>query len=72
MVTQQPAAAPQAPFPEPLLTPDELAKHLKVPESWVYEQARQGKLPCEKLGHYVRFRLADVEAALAKTNEDKD
>jgi len=48
-----------------------LAEYLDVPESWVYEQARLGKLPCEKLGRYVRFRLADVEAALTRINGGK-
>ena len=49
----------QAPFPH-LLTAKQLAEHLAVPESWVREQARIGALPSVKLGHYVRFRLDDV------------
>ena len=43
-----------------LLTAKELAKHLKVPLSWVYEQSRQGNIPTQHFGHYVRFNLHEV------------
>lgn len=47
-----------------LLTTRELAAKLKVPESWVREQSRQGKIPRLKLGsRYVRF---DFNAVLAR------
>ena len=49
-----------------LLDAPELAKRLGVPESWVREQARIGKLPFIRLGHYVRFRLEEVERYLAE------
>jgi excisionase family DNA binding protein len=52
-------------FPR-LLNAKELAEHLGVPESWVREQARIGELPSIKLGHYVRFRLDDVQRYLHK------
>jgi excisionase family DNA binding protein len=48
-----------------LLNAKQLAEHLAVPESWVYEQARIGELPSIKVGHYVRFRLDDVKNYLA-------
>ena len=44
-----------------LLSAPELAKLFGVPESWVREQARLGNLPSIRLGHYVRFRLEEVE-----------
>jgi hypothetical protein len=47
-------------FP-PLMNAKKLAEHLAVPESWIREQARIGELPSIKLGHYVRFRLDDVQ-----------
>jgi excisionase family DNA binding protein len=47
-----------------LLNAEQLAEHLGVPESWVREQARIGHLPSIKLGHYVRFRLDDVQRYL--------
>jgi excisionase family DNA binding protein len=53
------APSAQGDFPH-LLTAKQIAEHLAVPESWVREQARIGALPSIKLGHYVRFRLDDV------------
>jgi excisionase family DNA binding protein len=49
-----------------LLGAAELAKLLGVPESWVREQARLGNLPSFKLGHYVRFRIEEVERYLTE------
>ena len=46
-----------------LLTPEELAKALKLPRSWIYEQSRQGKIPTHRLGRYIRFDLAEVLAS---------
>jgi excisionase family DNA binding protein len=49
-----------------LLGARELAELFGVPESWIREQARLGILPSFKLGHYVRFRLQEVERFLAE------
>ena len=49
-----------------LLDAPELAKRFGVPETWVREQARLGKLPFIRLGHYVRFRLEEVDRFLAE------
>jgi excisionase family DNA binding protein len=48
-----------------LMSAPDLAKLFGVPESWVREQARLGNLPFIKLGHYVRFRIEEVEQFLA-------
>ena len=45
-----------------LLTAAEVATLLSVPRSWVYEQAREGRIPVVNLGRYRRFR---EEAILA-------
>ncbi len=47
-----------------LLSAPELAKLFGVPESWVREQARLGNLPSIKLGHYVRFKIEEVQRFL--------
>ena len=47
----------------------ELAELFGVPESWVREQARLGNLPSFKLGHYVRFRIEEVERFLAESRQ---
>jgi hypothetical protein len=52
--------------PEAILTPEELAKRLKVGVSWVYEKSRsRGKhgenpLPVLRMGRYLRFAWPDV------------
>ena len=45
-----------------LLDARAVAERLSVPETWVRESARAGAMPCVRLGRYVRFDLADVEA----------
>ena len=49
-----------------LLTPEDLAKKLIVPLSWVYEQSRLGNIPTHKLGRYIRFNLHEVLASQKK------
>ena len=50
-----------------LLTPDELAQHLKVPASWVRERTRSRDLqgddviPHLRLGRYIRFAWGSPE-----------
>jgi excisionase family DNA binding protein len=58
-------------MPSGLLDAPELAKRLGVPESWVREQARLGNLPSFRLGHYVRFRLEEVERYLAEQSRQE-
>jgi hypothetical protein len=43
-----------------LLGPEDLAKRLKVPVSWVYEQSRQNQIPTHRIGKYIRFDLHEV------------
>ena len=50
---------------ERLLTADEVAALLGVPNGWIYEQARKGAIPCVVLGRYRRFRREAVEAWVA-------
>ena len=49
-----------------LLSAPQLAELWNIPETWVREQARLGVLPSIRLGHYVRFRLEEVERFVAK------
>jgi excisionase family DNA binding protein len=52
--------------PPNLVTAGELAKHLNLPESWVRTEERLGRIPSVRLGKYVRFRVSDVEKAIAQ------
>jgi excisionase family DNA binding protein len=47
-----------------LLTVEDVAKHLSVPKSWVYQAAEAGKLPSFKVGRYRRFSLEALEQYL--------
>ena len=49
-----------------LLTAGELAERLNLPESWIRNEERLGRIPSVRAGKYVRFRLNDVELALAE------
>ena len=61
------------PEDDALLTPHDAARFLKVSVSWVYEHVRpeaQDRLPCVKLGKYLRFDARDLRAYIdAKRSE---
>jgi excisionase family DNA binding protein len=50
---------------ERLLTAGEVAELLAVPESWVREATREGRLPHLRLGRYRRYQRTAIEAWLA-------
>ena len=50
---------------ERLLTAGEVAELLAVPESWVREATREGRLPYLALGRYRRYSREAIEAWLA-------
>ena len=58
-------AAPANTTPAALLSPEDLAKRWNVPETWVREQWRAGRLHGQRLGRYVRHTEADAAAFLA-------
>ena len=49
-----------------LLTAGELAERLNLPESWVRNEERAGRIPSIRLGKYVRFKWPDVERTLTE------
>ena len=65
--------------PEDILTPEELAARLKVPEAWVFEKTRsrcRNPIPSLQLGRYVRFDWQAVvswlqESAAAEERDEK-
>ncbi|WP_196189059.1 helix-turn-helix domain-containing protein [Conexibacter sp. W3-3-2] len=48
-----------------LLDAAEAAKLLHVPTSWVYAEARAGRLPHVRVGRYRRFRRGTLEEWIA-------
>jgi excisionase family DNA binding protein len=51
--------------PGRLLTAKDVAQMLAVPESWVREATREGRIPHLTLGRYRRYQTAEIEAWLA-------
>jgi excisionase family DNA binding protein len=49
-----------------LLTAKDLAEHLALPRSWIYAEARAGRLSHIRLGRYRRFRLQEIERWLCE------
>lgn len=45
-----------------LLVADELAERWQVPKAQVYRLAREGKVPAVRVGRYMRFSMAAIEA----------
>jgi excisionase family DNA binding protein len=52
---------------EPLLTAGEIGSLLGgIPAKTVLQYARDGRLPCVRIGKHVRFVRSDVDRALAE------
>lgn len=60
------APTPPSDDPNRLLTAHEIAVRLAVPESWVREHTRTGRLPHLPLGRYRRYRWESVLRWLAE------
>lgn len=54
---------------ERLLTAKEVAEFLSVPESWVREATRAGRLPYLALGRYRRYEREAIESWLAEKQQ---
>ena len=46
---------------ENLLTPDEVANTLRLARKTVVTMAREGRLPCIRIGRFYRFDPADID-----------
>lgn len=44
-----------------LLSAQDVAELLSVPASWVYAEARAGRIPHVRIGRYRRFRRESIE-----------
>jgi excisionase family DNA binding protein len=53
-----------------LLTAKEVAELLAVPESWVREATREGRIPHLRLGRYRRYQPAAIDAWLAENRRE--
>jgi excisionase family DNA binding protein len=53
-----------------LLTAKQVAQLLALPESWVREATREGRIPHLRLGRYRRYQPAAIDAWLAENRHD--
>ena len=53
-----------------LLTAKQVAELLAVPESWVREATRAGRIPHLRLGRYRRYQPAAIDAWLAENRRE--
>ena len=53
-----------------LLTAKQVAHLLAVPESWVREATREGRIPHLRLGRYRRYQPAAIDAWLAENSRE--
>jgi excisionase family DNA binding protein len=51
----------------PLIDAKAASRLLGVPHTWLLAQARAGRIPHHRLGHYVRFNPEDLNRWLAET-----
>jgi excisionase family DNA binding protein len=63
--TDQPTAL-QRPFPR-LIDAKAAGELLGVPHTWLLAQARERRIPHQRLGHYVRFNPEDLQDWLKET-----
>lgn len=60
------AQEPVALAADRLLRPEQAAWYLNVKTSWVYEAVRTGRLPCHRVGRYIRFTRPMLDDWLAE------
>jgi excisionase family DNA binding protein len=56
----------------PLIDAKAAGRLLGVPHTWLLAQARAGRVPHHKLGHYVRFNPDDLKEWLTQTRSMPD
>jgi excisionase family DNA binding protein len=56
----------------PLLDAKAAGELLGVPHTWLLAQARAGRIPHHRLGHYVRFNTEDLKEWLTQTRSMPD
>jgi excisionase family DNA binding protein len=55
-----------------LLTPEQIAERLGLPQSWIEEATRQGRIPCHEFGRYRRYSLPEVIDAAKRERRNGD
>ena len=58
--------------PKLLYNTEEAARLLGVPETWLGRAARQGIVPCVRMGRYVRFTANNLESYIEKLKSEPE
>lgn len=51
------------------VTADDVAAHISMTPYWVREMAKRGELPAAKFGAFWRFRISEVDEAMAERQQ---
>ena len=51
-----------------ILTVDEAAEYLRIPKSSLYKLAKEGKIPCQKVGRHWRFHREAIDEWLGNNS----
>jgi excisionase family DNA binding protein len=54
-----------------LLSAEAAAKLWDVPKTWISEAARRGEIPTVRLGHYVRFKIEDLQVFVERRKQTR-
>ena len=54
-----------------ILTVDEAAEYLRIPKSSLYKLAKEGKIPCQKVGRHWRFHRRAIDKWLSSSGIGK-
>ena len=54
-----------------IMTLDEVSGYLRIPPSSLYKLAREGKIPCQKVGKHWRFHREALDAWLVSGSKTK-
>lgn len=52
-----------------VMTVEEVAGYLRIPQSSVYRLAQEGRMPCQKVGRRWRFHRDAIDRWLSNLNE---
>ncbi|MBN1459788.1 MAG: helix-turn-helix domain-containing protein [Armatimonadetes bacterium] len=55
-----------------VLTIEELAAYLKIPKSTLYKLARDGSVPCQKVGKHWRFHKSAIDEWLRERSRGEE
>lgn len=51
-----------------IMTLEEVSTYLRIPRSSLYKLAREGKVPCQKIGKHWRFRRTAIDTWVSAEN----